>query len=120
MPSTHTLRVLDAATSFAVDIDRLIETSRPRLIDAAQLRAAANSIGANIAEAYGREAGPDRLHFFRIARGSAEEALQHLRVNYRANRISTPTFRSLNNLGIIIIRMIDGLIRNAIGRREGR
>src|SRR5579862_1078347 len=103
MPSTHSLRVLDAATSFAVDVDKLICAARPHLIDAAQLRAAVNSVGANIAEAYGRDPGPDRVHFFRIARGSAEEALQHLRVNYRSARIPTPTFRSLNNRGIIII-----------------
>ena len=110
MPSTGTLRVLDAATSFAVAIDRLIEQSDSQLIEPAQLRAAANSIGANIAEGYGKGPGGDRLRFFRIAAGSCEEALHHLRVNYRAGKVRRGTFFELSNLGITIARMLAQLI----------
>jgi four helix bundle protein len=46
---------------------------------AKQLTRAASSIAANLAEG-SRRVGKDRLHFFRIAAGSAEETRAHLRV----------------------------------------
>lgn len=46
---------------------------------AQQIVAAASSIAANLAEGNGRH-GRDRLHFFRIAAGSAQETRAHLRV----------------------------------------
>src|SRR5205823_3298476 len=42
----------------------------------AQMQRAALSIGANIAEGYGRRAPKDKAHFYTISKGSAEE-LQH-------------------------------------------
>ena len=101
MPDTRSLRILDAATSFAADVCRIMDSARPRLIEAAQFRSAACSIGANIAEAYGRAPGADRLRFFHIARGSAEESLQHLRLNYRSGRVRQALFFSLSNRGVI-------------------
>ena len=46
---------------------------------AQQIVRSASSIAANLGEAGGRQ-GRDRLHFFRIAAGSAQETLVHLRV----------------------------------------
>jgi four helix bundle protein len=46
---------------------------------ARQIFRSASSIAANLGEAGGRE-GKDRLHFFRIAAGSARETQVHLRV----------------------------------------
>ena len=46
---------------------------------ARQIVRSASSVAANLGEAGGRE-GKDRLHFFRIAAGSARETLVHLRV----------------------------------------
>src|SRR5579862_3470085 len=119
MPIVIGLRVLDAATSFAVDVGRLIESAQPPLIDPGQLRSAANSIGANIAEGYGRGSGPDRLRFFRIGRGSTEEALQHLRLNHRSGRIENVVYFSLRNRGITIVRMLDSLIEKEIRTAKG-
>ena len=45
---------------------------------ARQIVAAASSVAANIAEG-NRRRGADRLHFFRIAAGSADETRTHLR-----------------------------------------
>src|SRR5579871_2803722 len=115
MPGTRTLHVLDAATAFAVAVGDLIEHTRPPLIDVAQLRSAVNSIGANIAEGYGRGPGPDRVRFFRIARGSAEEAIQHLRLNHRSGRIERATFFRLMNRGMVVVKMLDALIAREIG-----
>jgi four helix bundle protein len=118
MPSSQLFRVLDAATSFAVDVGRLIETAKPRLIDAAQLRSAANSIGANIAEGYGRNSGPDRVHFFRIARGSTEEAIQHLRLNFRSGKIPVTQFYALSNKARTIVKMLESLIAKEVERTK--
>jgi four helix bundle protein len=46
---------------------------------ATQIVRAASSVAANLAEGIGRQ-GKDRMYFFRIARGSAEETRAHLRV----------------------------------------
>ena len=46
---------------------------------ARQIVRAASSIAANVAEG-NRRVGKDRLHFFRIAAGSADEVRAHLRV----------------------------------------
>lgn len=43
-----------------------------------QIRRAANSIGANIAEGYGRKHQKDKLNFYFYARGSANETLHHI------------------------------------------
>lgn len=42
----------------------------------AQMQRAALSIGANIAEGYGRRTPKDKAHFYTVARGSADE-LEH-------------------------------------------
>jgi len=46
---------------------------------ASQLEDAASSVAANVSEG-NRRAGKERIHLFRIAAGSAEEARTHLRV----------------------------------------
>jgi four helix bundle protein len=56
---------------------RKIRRHKARL--AAQLEDAASSVAANVAEG-NRRVGRDRLHLFRIAAGSADEARTHLRV----------------------------------------
>ena len=44
-----------------------------RFVLSYQMRKAASSIGANIAEGYGRRAPKDKAHFYTVATGSAEE-----------------------------------------------
>ena len=43
-----------------------------------QIRRSANSVSANIAEAFGRKTKKDKSHFYIIARGSAFETQSHL------------------------------------------
>jgi len=43
-----------------------------------QLRRAANSVGANIAEGFGRGGVAEKAQFYKIARGSAHEMIHHL------------------------------------------
>ena len=83
---------------------------------ALQLRKAANSIGANIAEGMGRSSDRDALRFLSIATGSANEVEQHLVV---ANDVGYLTLRSSEELIARVTqvrRMLTGL-RATISRR---
>jgi four helix bundle protein len=57
-----------------VDVIRVHDAEAAR-----QIVRAASSVAANVAEG-NRRVGKDRLHFFRIAAGSADEVRAHLRV----------------------------------------
>ena len=77
---------------------------------AKQLRTAASSISLNLAESRGR-VGRDRLHFFRIAHGSAEESLACLFVakawGYVDETQISPAIERLDEL----IRIVNTLAR---------
>jgi len=77
-----------------------------------QLVRAADSIGANIAEAYGRGSSGDRRRFIVIARGSALE-LEHWTETALARDLDLP--RSLRAQSGEISRML-----HAMARRMGR
>jgi four helix bundle protein len=55
------------------DVTRLVQDKRTIALSD-QLYRAVGSIGANIAEGYGRGTGKDRAHFYEYALGSAREA----------------------------------------------
>jgi four helix bundle protein len=72
------------ALEVALDLIRALRPLMPRLRArsrklADQLEASASSVAANLAEG-NRRRGKDRMHFFRIAAGSADETQAHLRV----------------------------------------
>src|SRR5437868_2321012 len=90
MSDTPELRVLHAARIVADDVNRLLRGRR--LFNTAQLRRAAESIPANIQEGMGRDVGPDRNQFLRVARGSAEETNDRLRTRLGAGDISEKVY----------------------------
>lgn len=106
----NNLRVLDAARAVVDDIVTMISRSRHPILHEAQLRDAAQSITANIREAYGRRRGPERNQFFRFARGSAEEADEHLRANFAANRLPARLYWQMHNRLAVIVRMLSALM----------
>jgi len=108
----NSLRVLDAARAVVDEVNELLASSRPRLLYDVQLRDAAESIAANIREAYGRRRGAERNQFFRFARGSAEEADEHLRANYAANRLHAKRYWRTHNRLTVIMRMLGSLMEN--------
>src|SRR5438045_516996 len=101
------LRVLDAARIVVDDIYRLLASRR--VPNAHQLRTAADSIPANIMEAYGREAGPDRERFLGYARGSAEETNERLRTAFAADLVPVRQYWTNHHRLVTIVRMLDSL-----------
>ncbi|HEX5073392.1 MAG TPA: four helix bundle protein [Gemmatimonadaceae bacterium] len=105
------LIVLDAAEQAAKQVNALIDRStRPPLLHVKQLRDAAQSVVANIAEGFGRGTGRDRDRSLEIARGEAEETIRHLNANYQANRISGTDYYALRNRYVVIVKMLNALL----------
>jgi four helix bundle protein len=69
------LKVWQQAHALALEIYRLTAAfpREERFLMVQQLRRAALSVPANIAEGSGRLRGPDKAHFYTIARASADE-----------------------------------------------
>jgi len=106
MPKPGTLRVIDAAEDFAVDVNECFNASGCSKRHAEQVRRAAASVCANLIEGYGRGPGPDRIRLYRIARAECEEALGWLRLSRRASELPSRDFLRLSNRGVAISKMI--------------
>jgi len=105
------LNVLDAAEQAAQQITSLIDRERDLpLLHVRQLRDAAQSVVANIAERFGRGTRQDRDRSLAIARGEAEETIRHLNANYQANRISAGDYHALRNRYVVIVKMLNSLL----------
>ena len=78
----------------------------------AQIRRAAASIPANIAEGYGREQTKSYMQFLRIAQGSCKEVETHLILADRVLDGSQPRPESLLDQAEIVGKMLRGLIRS--------
>jgi four helix bundle protein len=76
-----------------------------------QLRRAAISTMANIAEGFDRGGNPEFLHFLSIAKGSSAEFRSHLYVALDASYVSEEDFASLMRMSDECSRMIQGLMQ---------
>jgi len=61
-----------------------------------QIRRAANSIPANIAEAFGRESFKEKHHFYTISKGSAYELMSHVLYGKRVKYFDEKTVTEFN------------------------
>jgi four helix bundle protein len=77
-----------------------------------QIRRAANSIPANIAEGHGRERGGNFVQFLRIAQGSLKELETHLIIAHRVGFIETETFIVIESKCGEVGKMVRALIRS--------
>lgn len=103
--SSHelTLEIYRVTKSFPSD-------ERFGIID--QLRRAASSMTANIAEGWGRFHYPDRIHFYHQARGSGCEVQNFLILSKDLGYLNQPEFDKLNQMCEKCYRIISGLIRS--------
>jgi len=76
----------------------------------AQIRDAAVSITANLAEGYGRYHFQENIQFCRISRGSTNEVLDHLYTALDENYISKNNFDKLYKQGREVERAVNGYI----------
>ena len=78
----------------------------------AQIRRAAASVAANIAEGHGRENTGSFIQFLRIAQGSLKELETHMIIARKVEILPTPQFQSLMEQCDEIGRMVRALIRS--------
>ncbi len=80
---------------------------------ASQIKRSANSITANIAEAFGRSTSKDKNKFYTIAKGSAFETQSHLlygqKVNYFEENKVSDIFQLYNQLIFDLNKIIKSL-----------
>jgi four helix bundle protein len=74
-----------------------------------QIRRAASSISANIAEGQGRQHTKEFLHFLSVARGSTKEAETHLILSQRVGLLTENDLQQLLGQTDEISRMLAGL-----------
>jgi four helix bundle protein len=84
-----------------------------------QIRRAAVSIPANIAEGRGRKGTKDFLKFLSIARGSLAELETHLQLSQRVALLDKSKLDDLLRLTDEISRMLSGLRNSLEAREEG-
>lgn len=83
-----------------------------RYVLSSQLRRAAISITANIAEGFGRYSYQENLQFCRQARGSAFEVRDHLTTALDANYITAELYKKADALTQRVIQTLNGYIRS--------
>ena len=121
--SLETLNTWVKAKDFALRVYREVLPLLPaeeKWSLAQQLRRAANSIPANIAEGYGRFHYQDNIRFCYIARGSLEETLSHLVMCMELKYISKSVFDSLSEDGEKLTQLINGYIGYLKRSKQGK
>jgi len=76
-----------------------------------QLRRAASSVGANIAEGCGRRSDPEMKRFLQIARGSANEVEYHLLLARDLKYLSADDFKDLEALVLEVQGMLASFVQ---------
>ena len=78
---------------------------------ASQIRRAASSVTANLAEGYGRYSYQENLQFCRQSRGSLYELRDHLTTALDAGYIPKERYEELEAMAISAIRLVNGYMR---------
>jgi four helix bundle protein len=84
----------------------------------AQIRRAASSIPANIAEGYGRGSTPGFVQFLRVSQGSLKELETHLLLSTRVKMLAAETSDDLLSRCDEIGRMLRAMIRTLRNRLD--
>lgn len=107
------------AMDLAVQIHELTQTfpKREEYGVTGQLRRAALSVSANIAEAFGRYHHADKLNFYYGSRGSLTETLSHLTYCLRVGYIRDNRFKELDFLIRKVWKELNKVIATLRGHR---
>jgi four helix bundle protein len=85
-----------------------------------QLRRAAISVAANIAEGFGRFSYQENIQFCRQSRASVYELRDHLITANDEGYVSGEDFSRLNEKAFSVIRLLNGYIRATKARKESQ
>jgi len=107
------LKIWQAAHSFALSAYKFTSTfpSDERFGLTSQIRRAAVSVAANIAEACGRFHKPDQARFLQIAKGSTKEVRCHLMIARDLHFMPTEMQQTADAQLVEIERMLSALLR---------
>lgn len=83
-----------------------------------QMKRAAISVTAKIAEGYGRYSFQENIQFCWQSRASAYELRDHCTTALDAGYISGKAFEDLNGLSLSVIKLLNGYIRATKSRKE--
>jgi four helix bundle protein len=81
-----------------------------------QMRRCSVSITSNIAEGFSRYSHKEKLQFFRISAGSITELQNQLIIARDVGLIKDFVFQSLYEQTIVVLKILNGLIRNTKSR----
>ena len=84
-----------------------------------QIRRAASSIGANIAEGAGRNSRPDFARFLQIGLGSASELEYHLLLSRDLGYLESGKYQRLSGEVVEVKKMLTGFVQYLCGARTG-
>ena len=120
MQDFHRLKVWEKAHALAVDVFRETECFHRHagVALSAQLRRAALSIAANIAEGAGKASDAEFQRFLQVALGSASETLYHLLLARDTGVLAPERYDDLSSRVIEVRRMLTGLAKRVDGRRR--
>jgi four helix bundle protein len=118
----YELEVWKSAQAAAVRVYREILSQLPteeKYGLAAQLRRAAQSVPAKIAEAHGRYHYLDAIRFCYIARGSLEETMSHLLLAHELGNVSDTVHTRMQESWKQCLRHLNGYVRYLRHTRVG-
>ncbi len=116
------LEVWQKSVDLAVQSCRLTRRFPPdeRFGLSAQIRGAATSVPANIAEGWGRGSTKEYIQFLTIARGSLTELETHTIIALKLQYLAKQDFETVQKQVEEIGKMLNGLIRALKAAREAR
>ena len=114
------LKVWQRAHQFVLDIYKITKKfpSDEKFGLTLQIRRAAISIPANIAEDFKRKSDKDFAHFINIAESSLEEVKYYLFVSSDLGYINEKVYQLLNNQTEEIGKMLNGLYKKLVRGRQ--
>lgn len=86
---------------------------------AAQIRRAAVSVTANLAEGYGRFSYQENIQFCRQSRASVYELRDHLTTALDAGYLPRDKYQQLETMAMGVLRLLNGYIRSTQKLKEG-